>query len=90
MDFTVPYDTRVDCKESEKIEKYHNLAQEVKKLWNLTVEVISLVMDALGTHRRSLNERLGKIGIKTKSVDLQKSAILEEFFEQFLSCEMSC
>jgi hypothetical protein len=31
LDFAVPYDTRVNMKESEKIEKYQDLARELKK-----------------------------------------------------------
>ena len=34
IDFAVPYDTRVDEKEKEKIQKYQELARELKKLWN--------------------------------------------------------
>ena len=35
VDFAVPADNRVKLKESEKKVKYHDLARESKKLWNM-------------------------------------------------------
>ena len=39
IDFAIPYDTRVDTKEVEKIEKYLDLPRELKKVWNMKVIV---------------------------------------------------
>ena len=49
MDFAVLADHRVKLKESEKRDKYRDLASEWKKLWNKKVTVIVIVIDALGT-----------------------------------------
>ena len=49
IDFAIPYDTRVDDKEIEKIEKYLHLTRKLKKLWNMKVTVVSLVLGVLGT-----------------------------------------
>ena len=46
INFTIPYDTRVDDKEVEKIEKYLDLARELKKVWNMKVTVVPLVVGA--------------------------------------------
>ena len=46
IDFTTPYDTRVDGKEVKKIEKYLDLARELKKVWNMKVTLIPLVVGA--------------------------------------------
>ena len=35
VDFAVPYDTKVNTKEVEKIEKYQDLARELRKLWDM-------------------------------------------------------
>lgn len=48
IDFAVRYDASVNYKETETIEKYQNLARELKKLWHIIVEVISVVMGAFG------------------------------------------
>ena len=49
MDFAVPADNRVKFKESEKKDKYLDLAGKLKKLWNMKVMVIPIVICALGT-----------------------------------------
>ena len=74
--FAVPYDSRVETKEFEKLEKYQDLARELKKLWNMNVRVIPIVIGALGTTPKDLHKRLKEIGIETKIVELQKAVIL--------------
>ena len=39
IDFAIPYDSRVDSKEMEKIEKYQDLVRELKRLWDMKVVV---------------------------------------------------
>ena len=43
VDFAVPADHRVKLKESEKKDNYHDLARELKKLWNMNVIVIGAI-----------------------------------------------
>ena len=45
----VPVDHRVKLKESEKKDKYLNLARESKKLWNMKMTIIPLVIGDLRT-----------------------------------------
>ena len=47
IDFACPYDGRADTKELEKIEQYQDLAQELRKIWNMKVKAIPLVIGAL-------------------------------------------
>ena len=75
-DFAIPYDTRVDDKEVEKIEKYLDLARELKKVWNMKVTVVPLVVGALGTPAKALEKRLKTIGIETKITELQKAIMI--------------
>lgn len=42
----------------------------------MNVELIPVAMGALGIPHRKLNKRLGKIGIKIKIVEPQKTAII--------------
>ena len=76
IDFAIPYDTRVDSKEVEKIEKYLDLARELKKVWNMKVIVVPLVVGALGTPAKELEKRLKTIGIETKITELQKTVLI--------------
>ena len=76
IDFAIPYESRVNSKEVEKIEKYQDLAREIKKLWDMRVTVIPIVIGTLGTTPKKLKKRLKDIGIETKVTELQKAVIL--------------
>ena len=58
MDFAVPADLRVKLKESEKKDKYLDLAREFKKLWNVKVKVIPILIGALSTVNKGLVQGL--------------------------------
>ena len=60
------HDTRVEDKEVEKIEKYFDLGRKVKKVGNMKVTVVPLIVGALGTPVKALEKRLKTIGIETK------------------------
>ena len=49
VDFAVSADYKVKLKESEKKDKYLDLARELKKLRNMKVTVIPIVIGTLGT-----------------------------------------
>ena len=76
MDFAIPYDSRVETKEFEKLEKYQDLARELRKLWNMCVWVIPIDVGTLGTTPKDLHKRFKEIGVETKIVELQKTVIL--------------
>ena len=61
MDFAVH---RVKLKESEKKDKYCNLARELKKLWNMNVTVIPIVIGALSTVSKGLVQGLEDLKIR--------------------------
>ena len=55
MDFAVPADYWVKLKESVKINNYLDLVRELeKKLWDMKVTVVPLVISALGTVTKGL------------------------------------
>ena len=54
IDFTVPGDRRINEKEKENIEKYHDLGRELQKIWNVTVKIIPLVAGSLVLYLSSL------------------------------------
>ena len=49
VDFAVPADRRIKLKECEKKDKYFDLARELKKLWNMQVKIIPIIIGAFGT-----------------------------------------
>jgi hypothetical protein len=60
----------------EKIEKYQDLARELRKLWNTEILVVPVVVGALGTVPKKLNDYPKLIEIRNREETLQKSAIL--------------
>ena len=66
MDFAVLADHRVKLKESEKRDKYLDLAKELKKLWNLKVTVIPVVIGTLGKDTKGLV--LGREDLKLRGL----------------------
>ena len=63
MDFAVPADHKVKIKVSKKIEKYFDLARVLKKLRNMKVTVVPIVVGALGTVHKDLEKTVGVLEI---------------------------
>ena len=60
----------------EKIEKYQDLARKLRKLWNMKVKVIPIIIGTLGTTPRQVKKRLEVIGVETSVKELQKTVII--------------
>ncbi len=48
MDFAIPVDHKAKIKENEIMDKYFDIAGELKKLWYMRVTVMSIIT---GAHR---------------------------------------
>ena len=75
-DVAIPEDGRVRAKEDEKVEKYQDLAREVRKMWGVRIKVIPIVVGALGTIPLRLKENLRTIGVDTSIELIQRSVLL--------------
>ena len=53
-----------------------DLARELKKVWNMKVTVVPLLVGALGTSAKALEKRLKTIDIDTKITQLQKTVLI--------------
>ena len=61
LDFAVLADFTVELKECEKRDKYLDLARELKKkLWNMKVTIMPIVIGTLGSHQR-IGTRTGRL-----------------------------
>ena len=76
VDFAVPADHRIKMKKSEKKDKYLDLAWELKKLWNMKVTIISLVIGAFGTVTKGLLKRPKDLEIRVREETIQTTALL--------------
>ena len=59
-----------------KMKCYDDLKKELKKIWDMPVNIIPVVEGALGTTPKKLKQRLSDTGIETRIVELQKTTIL--------------
>ena len=76
MDFAVLADNRVKLKESEKKDEYLDFAWELKKLRNMKVTFIPIVIGALGTVTKGLIKELEDLEIRGRVENIQTIALL--------------
>ena len=77
MDFAVPADHRVKLKESKKKDMYLDLlAWGLKKLWNMKVTFIPIVIGALGTVTKELVKRQEDLEIRGRVETIQTTALM--------------
>ena len=76
VDFAVPADHRIKLKECEKKDKYLDLARELKKLWNMKVTIIPIVIGAFGTVTKGLLKALEDLEVGGRVETIQTTALL--------------
>ena len=76
VDFAVPADHWIKLKECEKRDKYLDLARELKKLWNMQVTIIPVVIGAFGTLIKGLQKGLGDLEVGGRLETIQTTALL--------------
>ena len=76
VDFAVPADHRIKLKECEKKDKYLDLARELKKLWNMQVTIIPIVIGAFGTVTKGLLKGLEDLEFGGRVETIQTIALL--------------
>ena len=59
----IPDDSGVKEKENEKVEKYQNLARELRRMWEVKTTVAPLVVGALGAAPLRLKGNLKGTGV---------------------------
>ena len=76
VDFVVPANHRINLKECEKKDKYLDLARELKKLWNMKVMIVPIVIGALGTITIGLLKGLEDLEVGGWVETIQTTALL--------------
>ena len=72
----MPADYWVKLKESEKKDKYLDLARELKKLWNMQVKIIPIVIGAFGTVTKGLLKGLEDLEVGGRVETIKTTALL--------------
>ena len=76
VDFAVPADHRIKLKECEKEDKYLGLAWELKRLRNMKVTIVPIVIGALCTITKGLLKGLEDLEIGGRVETIQMTALL--------------
>ena len=76
VDIAIPTDASVGEKEKEKIGTYQDLKRQIGRIWNLRVEVVSIVDRALGCPTKGFDDWIDKLGIKANLTLIQKTTLL--------------
>ena len=76
VDLAVPVDHRINLKESEKKDKYLDLTRELKRLWNMKVMIVPIVIGALGTITKGLLRGLEDLEVGGWEETIQMTALL--------------
>ena len=77
VDFAVPADHWIKLKECEKRDKYIDLARELKKLWNMKVAIIPMVIGAFGTVTKGLLKGLEDLEVGDRVETIQTTELLK-------------
>ena len=78
IDVACPMDHNIVSKEKEKVDHYLELKFELEKLWKTQIEIIPIVIGALGAVTHNLKRNLKNIGLNHVQVhQLQKCVLLK-------------
>ena len=69
-------DHRINLKECGKKDKYLDLARELKKLWNMKVTIVPIVIGAFGTITKELLKELEDLEVGGCVENIQMTALL--------------
>ena len=76
METCIKYNNNDNNKECEKKDKYLDLARELKKLWNMKVTIVSIVIGAFGTIAKGLLKDLEDLEVGGRIETIQMTALL--------------
>ena len=74
VDFAVLADYRIKLKECEKRDKYLDHARELKKLWNMKVTIMPIVIGAFGMVTKGLLKSLEDLEVGDRVETIQTTA----------------
>ena len=76
VDFAVPAYHRIKLKGCKKKDTYLDLARELKKLWNMQVTIIPIVIGAIGTVTKGLLKGLEDFEVGRLVETIQTATLL--------------
>ena len=77
VDVSVPADHRVKQEEVEKRDRYLDLVRGLKKLWNIKVKVIKIVIEALVKIPKGFVQGLEELEVRERVESIQTESLLK-------------
>ncbi len=90
VDFAILADHRIKLKECEKKDKYIDLPRALKKLWNMIVTIIPIVIGAFGTVTKGLLKGMVGLEVGGRVETIQTTALLRTAREESWRLEETC
>ena len=69
---SIPSDRNIALKEIEKKSKYKDLELEIQRMWQMKIEVIPVVVGALGTIKKGMVENIKRVSERVNVTETQK------------------
>ena len=76
VNFAVPDDHIIKLKECEKRDKYIDLARELKKLWNVKMTIVPIVIGAFGMGTKGLLKSLKQLEVGGREEIIKRTVLL--------------
>ena len=76
IDMTIPLYTNTSIKTTEKLNKYKDFEIEVERMWGLKTTTVPVVMPALGTIKKDMENYTNKIPGSINIHELEKITLL--------------
>ena len=80
IDVSCPADRNIKNKETHKIEKYQDLKIELQRLWNTRIDIVPIVIGALGAITSNLEGYLLRLNTRDININqMQKNSPIADF-----------
>ena len=76
VSIAIPDDSNVNTKESEKLSKYKDLEIEVSRMWKVWTKIVPVIIGALGTNKKGLDQNLQLLPGHPSAIELQKITLM--------------
>jgi len=76
IDVAISDDSNLNTKETEKLSKYKDLEIDVSRMWRLRTKIVPVIIEALGTVKRGLDQNFQLLPGHRSATDLQKFTVM--------------
>ena len=89
IDIDIPDDSNVRTKETEKLSNYKDLKIEVSRTWKVRTKIVAVIIGALGTIKKGLDQNLQLLPGHRSATELQKVTLISTAHSTVKCCGKS-